>query len=102
MQTVAVYPRTLFFVSVATVSISLVLLSLVRLPNASEYHRQSLLDLEEPTSAVDHIQEGTLVDLLGEARPEQSEPGEDPSLNKMAAVPSYGATAKLPSIHSVH
>jgi len=98
VQTVAAYPRTIFFVSVASVAISLVLLSFVRLPNASEYHRQSLLDLEEPTSAVDYIQEGTSVDLG-----DRPEPGEDASLNKMAAgLPSYGAAAKTPSIRSVH
>ena len=99
MQTVAAYPRTIFFVSVVTIAISLVLLSFVRLPNASEYHRQSLLDLEEPTSAVDHMQGGTLVDL-GDVQPE---PGEDASLNKMAVgLPSYGAAAKPLSIRSVH
>jgi len=97
MKTVAMYPPAIFFVSAASVSVSLVLLSFVRLPNASEYHRQGLLDLEEP--AVDHIQEGTLVDLRN-GRPE---PGEDAVLNtKIAALSSYGTASKPPSIHLFH
>ena len=101
MKTAAAYPRAIFFVSVAVVSISLVLLSLIRLPNASEYHRQGLLDLEEPTSAVDHIQEDTLADLR-DARPEQGEPSEDAGLNKIPALPSYGTASKTPSIRLFH
>ena len=101
MKTVVAYPRAIFFVSVAVVSVSSVLLSLVRLPNASEYHRQDLLDPEEPTSAVDHIQEDTLVDLRV-ARPEPGEPSEDAGLNKIAALPSYGTASKTPSIRSFH
>jgi hypothetical protein len=102
MKTVATYPPAIFFVSAATVSVSLILLSFVRLPNASEYHRQGLLDLEEPISAVDHIQEGMLVDLR-DGRPEPGEPGEDAGLNsKIAALPSYGTASKAPSIHSFH
>jgi hypothetical protein len=41
-----------------------------------------------------------LVDL-GDAQPEPG-PGEDAGLNKTASLPSYGAAAKPPSIHSVH
>ena len=90
MRTVATYPPAIFFVSAATISASLVLLSFVGLPNTSDYHKQGLLDLEEPTSAVDHIQEGTLVDLR-DRRPEVGEPGEDARLNsKIAALTSYG------------
>jgi hypothetical protein len=101
MKTAAAYPRAIFFVSVAVVSVSSVLLSLIRLPNASEYHRQGLLDLEEPTSVVDHIQEDTLVDLR-DARPEPGEPSEDAGLNKIAALPSYGTALKTSSIRSFH
>lgn len=50
VNTVAIYPRMVFFVSVAALSTSYCLLSLVRLPKDNEYHRQSLADLEEPES----------------------------------------------------
>ncbi|KAF8808993.1 MFS general substrate transporter [Phlegmacium glaucopus] len=64
IKTVAIYPRMVFFVSVAAVSISFCLLSLVRIPKDDKYHRQSLADLEEPgsneESSTSRVQESTL------------------------------------------
>ena len=48
VTTVAIYPRMVFFVSVAVISTSYCLLSLVRLPKDDEYHRESPIDVEEP------------------------------------------------------
>ena len=50
VKTVAVYPRMVFFVSVAVISTSYCLLSLVRIPKDDEYLRQNLADLEESGS----------------------------------------------------
>lgn len=52
IKTVAIFPRMVFFVSVAAISISYCLLSFVRIPKDDEYHRQSLVqvDLEEEGS----------------------------------------------------
>jgi ParB-like chromosome segregation protein Spo0J len=102
MKTVATYPRTIFFVTVATVSISLVLLSFVRLPNASEYHRQGLLDLEEPTSDADRVQERTLVGLE-DRQAEEGATANDTGLKKrVMGLPSYGSAAKPSSTQLAH
>ena len=52
VKTVAIFPSMVFFVSVATISTSYCLLSLIRLPKDDEleYHRQSFVDLEESGS----------------------------------------------------
>ncbi|KDR73680.1 hypothetical protein GALMADRAFT_251460 [Galerina marginata CBS 339.88] len=52
MKTVATFPRTIFFVSVASVAVSFVLLSLVRLPKESNNRRESYADPEEPGSGL--------------------------------------------------
>ena len=49
VKTVAIFPRMVFFVSVAALSTSYCLLSLIKIPKDDEleYHRQNLADLEE-------------------------------------------------------
>jgi hypothetical protein len=47
VKTVAYYPRMVFFISVAAISTSYCLMSLIRIPKDDEYHRQNLADLEE-------------------------------------------------------
>ncbi|KAF9479281.1 MFS general substrate transporter [Pholiota conissans] len=46
-NTVAIHPRAIFYVSVATVSVSFILLGFVRLPSERDYRRESLGDVEE-------------------------------------------------------
>ncbi|KAF8163650.1 major facilitator superfamily domain-containing protein [Crassisporium funariophilum] len=87
MKTVASYPRTIFFVSVGTITISFFLLCLVKVPKDSEYRRQSVDDLEEPGSNVADFatsaREGTLVDLVD---------GEELTGGRKPAI-SYGTTS---------
>ncbi|KDR68702.1 hypothetical protein GALMADRAFT_256506 [Galerina marginata CBS 339.88] len=85
MKTVATYPRTIFFVAVAAVTVSFFLLSFVRLPKESDYLRQSLADLEEPDSGFDttYLEESTLVDTRVDAA----------GARKRQAV-SYGSTTQ--------
>ncbi|KDR73681.1 hypothetical protein GALMADRAFT_251462 [Galerina marginata CBS 339.88] len=92
MKTVATYPRTIFFVTVATVVVSFFLLSFVRLPKESDYRRESLADLEEPELEVDatHLQESTLVDT-------RVDTSDAAGARKRQAV-SYGSTTKPPSV----
>ncbi|KAI3600040.1 hypothetical protein WG66_011111 [Moniliophthora roreri] len=62
MNTVASYPRTIFFVSVATIFISVVALSLVRLPDTQGEMKAILDDVEEqPSPGGSLTREGTFV-----------------------------------------
>ena len=65
MKTVATYPRTIFWVSVATVTTSFILINFVRLPSEREYRQENMTDLEERDPLLpqtSHGQEDTLVD----------------------------------------
>ncbi|CAA7270975.1 unnamed protein product [Cyclocybe aegerita] len=50
MKTVATFPRTIFFVTVATLCISFLLYAFVRVPGEEEYHRGGATDPEEHSS----------------------------------------------------
>ena len=52
VKTVAIYPRMVFFVSVAAISTSYCFLSLIRIPKDEKYHPQNFADadLEESGS----------------------------------------------------
>ncbi|KAF8969597.1 major facilitator superfamily domain-containing protein [Flammula alnicola] len=104
MKTVATYPRTIFFVSVATVTISFFFLSLIRLPKEKDYRRERFADLEEVGPASEpqesltmRVQEGTLVDIDDSSNDRESDRA---ARKRHVNVLSYGAT-KPPSVHAV-
>ncbi|THU77812.1 MFS general substrate transporter [Dendrothele bispora CBS 962.96] len=61
MKTVATFPRTIFFVSVTSVFLSLVFISLVRLPDANVSPPDAEADID--TNRSRHVLEDTLVDV---------------------------------------
>jgi hypothetical protein len=90
IKTVAINPRAIFLVSVVTVSIALILLGLVRLPNEKDYRRESIADVEEPQASEGapsrtHVHDGTLVD-------DNVEDDSRAPRKRNNQVTSYGAT----------
>ncbi|PPQ91426.1 hypothetical protein CVT25_014314 [Psilocybe cyanescens] len=65
INTVNFFPSAIFYVTTFSVSASFILLAFVRLPKESDYRRESLADLEEPSSSEpeSHSQEDTFVDF---------------------------------------
>ncbi|KAH9484438.1 putative membrane protein [Psilocybe cubensis] len=65
IKTVTFFPAAIFYLTTFSVTISFILLALVRVPKESEYRRESIADLEEPTINPQpqvHHHEETLVD----------------------------------------
>jgi hypothetical protein len=92
IKTVAINPRAIFLVSVVTVSIALILLGFVRLPNEKDYRRESVADVEEPPASTSeaapsrtHAHDGTLVD-------DNVEDDSRAPRKRNNKVTSYGAT----------
>ena len=59
MKTVAIFPRMVFFVSVAAISTSYCLLSFIRIPKDDEleYHGQNLADADLEESGSSDVQD---------------------------------------------
>lgn len=51
IKTVTFFPSAIFYLTTFSVTVSFILLASVRLPKESDYRRESIADLEEPTNS---------------------------------------------------
>jgi hypothetical protein len=62
MKTVAIFPRAIFAITVASVVLSFILFSLVRLPKDKPSSRVTHTDADDGETGAAHYQEQTLID----------------------------------------